>query len=322
MSLLRIILSRITQSIFVLMAISVFLFLAVEMLPGDLASATAPRFVTADQIAFTREELGLNHSAITRYLDWISRLLKGDLGVSWSNRADISAMLAERLAYTAILGLMASCLSIPIGFAVALIAVIHRGSIFDRLTSGLSLAVIAMPEFLIAYLLMTIFVVTLPLFPAHTVFSDEMLLADRLHAMALPAITLAIAGLAPVLRVSRACLISVLATGYVEMAKLKGSSMTRIITIHALPNVLPPIINMMVLLIANYMVAAFIVEEIFSYPGIGKMMIAAVKFRDIPLVLATGMVFAFFFVTLNLIADLLSIMATPKLRHPIHWRNH
>ena len=167
---------------------------------------------------------------------------------------------------------------------------------------------------------MTIFVVTIPIFPAHTVFTDEMRLADRLHAMALPAATLAIAGLAPVLRVSRACLISVLASDYIEMAKLKGISITRIITIHALPNVLPPIINMVVLLIANYMVAAFIVEEIFSYPGIGKMMIAAVKFRDIPLVLATGMVFAFFFVILNLIADLLSIMVSPKLRDPSNSR--
>lgn len=316
MSLLKIILWRITQSIFVLLALSLFLFMAVEILPGDLASATAPRFVTSDQIEVAREELGLNRSAATRYADWIGRALQGDLGVSWSKRAEIAPLLAERLSHTALLGLMASCLSIPIGFGAALIAVIHRGSIFDRLTSGASLTVIAMPEFLIAYLLMTIFVVTIPIFPAHTVFSDEMLLFDRLHAMALPAATLAIAGLAPVLRVSRACLISVLASGYIEMAKLKGMSFTRVITIHALPNVLPPIINMVVLLIANYMVAAFIVEEIFSYPGIGKMMIAAVKFRDIPLVLATGMVFAFFFVILNLIADLLSIMVTPKMRNP------
>ena len=316
MSLLKIILWRITQSIFVLLALSLFLFMAVEILPGDLASATAPRFVTSEQIEVAREELGLNRSAATRYADWIGRALQEDLGVSWSKRAEIAPLLTERLSHTALLGLMASCLSIPIGFGAALIGVIHRGSIFDRLTSGASLAVIAMPEFLIAYLLMTIFVVTIPIFPAHTVFSDEMLLFDWLHAMALPAATLAIAGLAPVLRVSRACLISVLASGYIEMAKLKGMSFTRIITIHALPNVLPPIINMVALLIANYMVAAFIVEEIFSYPGIGKMMIAAVKFRDIPLVLATGMVFAFFFVILNLIADLLSIMVTPKMRNP------
>ena len=321
MALLRIILWRITQSIFVLLALSVFLFLAVEILPGDLASATAPRFVTVDQIEFTREEWGLNQSPVARYFHWIGQILQGDFGISWSKRAEIIPLLADRLSHTALLGLVASCLSIPIGFGAALIAVIHRGSIFDRFTTGISLAVIAMPEFLIAYLLMTIFVVTIPIFPAHTVFSDDMLLVDRLYAMTLPATTLAIAGLAPVLRVSRACLISVLASGYIEMARLKGISITRVMIIHALPNVLPPIINMIVLLIANYMVAAFIVEEIFSYPGIGKMMIAAVKFRDIPLVLATGMVFAFFFVILNLIADLLSMMVTPKMRDPSHHRH-
>ena len=148
MSLLRIILWRITQSIFVLLSLSVFLFLAVEILPADLASATAPRFVTSDQIEFSREELGLNRSPITRYFDWISQILQGNLGVSWSKRAEIAPLLAERLSHTALLGLMASCLSIPIGFAAALIAVINRGSIFDRLTTGTSLAVIAMPEFL------------------------------------------------------------------------------------------------------------------------------------------------------------------------------
>ena len=316
MSLQKMILTRTAHAMVVLIAISAFLFVAVDTLPGDLASATAPRFVTSDQIEIAREELGLNASAIERYGQWIGRSLQGDLGFSWSNRNAIGPMLAEGLWNTALLALMASCLSIPVGFIIALTAVIYRGSMFDRLTSGMSLAVIAMPEFLIAYLLMTIFVVTYPVFPAHTIFFDDMSMPERLHAMALPAATLAIAGLAPVLRVSRACLISVLALGYVEMARLKGISMARIIIIHALPNVLPPIINMVVLLIANYLIGAFIVEQIFSYPGIGKMMIAAVKFRDIPLVLAIGLVFAVFFVILNLIADLLSVLVTPKMRYP------
>lgn len=316
MTLKKMIISRIAQALFVLLAISLFLFMAVETLPGDLASSTAPRFTTADQIDIAREEMGLKASAVERYGAWIWRALHGDLGMSWSNRAAIAPMLAGGLASTAMLALMASCLSIPIGFITALIAVIYRGSIFDRITSGLSLAVIAMPEFLIAYLLMTILVVTYPIFPAHTIFFDEMTITARLHAMFLPALTLAIAGLAPVLRVSRACLISVLSSGYIEMARLKGISVGRIIIIHALPNALPPIINMVVLLIANYMIGAFIVEQIFSYPGIGKMMIAAVKYRDIPLVLAIGMVFAVFFITLNLIADILSMLVTPKMRYP------
>ena len=316
MVLQKLILTRIFQAGFVLLAISVFLFASIEMLPGDMASATAPRFVTADQIDVAREEMGLKASAIERYGQWIWRLVHGDLGMSWSNRAAIGPMLADGLKSTALLALLASSLSLPIGFVAALIAVIFRGSIFDRVTSGMSLAVIAMPEFLIAYLLMTFFVVSYQIFPAHTVFSDEMSAAERLHAMFLPAATLAVAGLAPVLRVSRACLIGVLSSGYVEMARLKGLSMARVIVVHALPNALPPIINMVVLLIANFMVGAFIVEQIFSYPGIGKMMIAAVKFRDIPVVLAIGMVFAVFFVTLNLLADLLSMLVTPKQRYP------
>ena len=309
------ILLRISQAVFVLLVLSAVLFFAVEVLPGDLASATAPRFVTSDQVAFAREEMGLTASAFERYGHWMWRFLNGDLGVSWSNRAAIGPMLAEGLSSTAVLALMASAISLPIGLIAALFAVIYRGSIFDRLTSGASLAVISMPEFLIAYLLMTFLVVTFPLFPAHTIFFDEMSMADRLRAMFLPAMTLAISSLAPVLRVSRACLINVLAVGYIEMARLKGISMTRIIIIHALPNALPPIINMVVLLISNFIVGAFIVEQIFSYPGIGKMMIAAVKYRDISLVLAIGMVFGVVFVTLNLLADVLSFMSTPRMRH-------
>ena len=315
MTLKRLMLTRIAQAVFVLLVLSAFLFLAVETLPGDLASATAPRFVTSDQVEFAREEMGLNASAIERYGRWMWRFLQGDLGVSWSNRTAIGPMLAEGLGSTAVLALMASAISLPLGFIAALFAVIYRGSIFDRVTSGASLAVISMPEFLIAYLLMTFFVVSFPIFPAHTVFFDEMSLAERLHAMFLPAATLAIAGLAPVLRVSRACLINVLATGYIEMARLKGVSITRIIIIHALPNALPPIINMVILLIANFIVGAFIVEQIFSYPGVGKMMIAAVRYRDIPLVLAIGMVFAVVFVTLNLLADVASLMSSPRMRH-------
>ena len=119
----------------------------------------------------------------------------GDLGISWSNRADIGPMLADGLKNTALLALMASLFSLPIGFITALIAVIYRGSIFDRVTSGMSLAIIAMPEFLIAYLLMTFLVVSYPVFPAHTIFADEMS-PERLHAMFLPAATLAVAGLA------------------------------------------------------------------------------------------------------------------------------
>ncbi|HCA92569.1 MAG TPA: ABC transporter permease [Alphaproteobacteria bacterium] len=314
MFLARLILIRVATASGVLLAISILLFFAIETLPGDLASETASRFTPEDQIAFAREQLGLNAHPVRRYLAWIGAAARGDFGTSFYSRGDIAPMLAERLGNTALLAGFAAAMAIPAGFVAAVISVIARGGIFDRGMTVVSLAVISMPEFLIAYLLMTVFVVIYPVFPAHTIFYDDMARSSRLAAMVLPAATLAVVGFAPVLRISRASLINVLASGYVETARLKGLPIWRIVLVHALPNALPPIINMVVLLIAHFLVGAFIVEQIFSYPGIGKAMIAAVKFRDIPLVLATGLVFAVFFVTLNLLADVISLLVTPRAR--------
>ena len=300
-----------------LFAISIFLFVAIETLPGDLASETAGRFTPPEEIEFARDRMGLNEHPVQRYIDWLGAAARGDFGTSSYSRGEIAPMLADRLGNTALLATFAFLMAVPAGFAAAVTAVILNGSALDRGMTAISLMVISMPEFLIGYLLMTIFVVMFPVFPAHTIFYEGMGAIERLHAMVLPAATLAAVGFGPVLRISRASLINVLASGYIETAKLKGLPPWRVVLVHALPNALPPIINMIVLLVANFLVGAFIVEQIFSYPGIGNAMIAAVKFRDIPLVLAIGLVFAVFFVLLNLLADIASILATPRLRTPL-----
>ncbi len=317
MMLSRIVAARVVGAGYVLLAISLILFVAVETLPGDFASATAPRFTTGDQIEFTRERMGLNVAPAERYFAWIGRAIRGEFGESWYTRQEIAPMLAERIGNTALLAAFAAAMAIPVGFAAAVVSVMYRRSLFDRGSSIISLTVISMPEFLVAYLLMTFFVVTYPIFPAHTVFYDEMRINERLHAMVLPAASLAIVAVAPVLRLTRASLINILAADYIEMANLKGIRLSRVVLVHALPNALPPIMNALVIIVANFIVGAFIVEQIFSYPGIGKSMIAAVKFRDIPLVLAIGLVFAAFFVFLNLFADIVSILATPRARFPV-----
>lgn len=316
MTIIRIIGLRIITAMLVLLALSAFLFTAVETLPGDFASASAPRYTTGEQIAFSREEMGLNIHPVKRYAHWITAAAQGDFGISWYTRADIAPMLKELIGNTMMLALLAALMAIPFGFMLALLSVIFRGSMFDRGVTALSLAVISMPEFLIAYLLMTIFVVTLPIFPAHTIFYSGMDISERLYAMILPSVTLAIVALAPIIRMTRASLMDVLSRDYVMTARLKGIPVWRVMVIHALPNALPPIINVIVLVMANFMVGAFIVEQIFSYPGIGKAMITAVKFRDIPLVLAIGIIFAVFFISLNLIADIISILVTPRARYP------
>ena len=313
----RIILTRICVAFGVLFAISIFLFVAIETLPGDLASETAGRFTPPEEIEFARDRMGLNEHPVQRYIDWLSAAARGDFGTSSYSRGEIAPLLADRLGNTALLATFAFLMAVPTGFAAAVTAVILNGSVLDRGMTAVSLMVISMPEFLIGYLLMTIFVVTFPVFPAHTIFYEDMGAIERLHAMVLPAATLAAVGFGPVLRISRASLLNALASGYIETAKLKGLPPWRVVLVHALPNALPPIINMIVLLVANFLVGAFIVEQIFSYPGIGNAMIAAVKFRDIPLVLAIGLVFAVFFVLLNLLADIVSIISTPRLRTPL-----
>ena len=313
----RTILTRICVAFGVLFAISIFLFVAIETLPGDLASETAGRFTPPEEIEFARDRMGLNEHPVQRYIDWLGAAARGDFGTSTYSRGEIAPMLADRLGNTALLAAFAFMMAVPTGFAAAVTAVILNGSALDRGMTAVSLMVISMPEFLIGYLLMTLFVVMFPVFPAHTIFYEGMGAIERLHAMVLPAATLAAVGFGPVLRISRASLLNVLASGYIETAKLKGLPPWRVVLVHALPNALPPIINMIVLLVANFLVGAFIVEQIFSYPGIGNAMIAAVKFRDIPLVLAIGLVFAVFFVLLNLLADIVSILSTPRLRTPL-----
>ena len=317
MFLARTILTRMCVAFGVLFAISIFLFVAIETLPGDLASETAARFTPPEEIELARDRMGLNEHPARRYFDWLGAAARGDFGTSTYSRGEIAPMLADRLGNTALLAAFAFLMAVPTGFAAAVTAVILNGSALDRGMTAVSLMVISMPEFLIGYLLMTLFVVMFPVFPAHTIFYEDMGAIERLHAMVLPAATLAAVGFGPVLRISRASLLNVLASGYIETAKLKGLPPWRVVLVHALPNALPPIINMIVLLVANFLVGAFIVEQIFSYPGIGNAMIAAVKFRDIPLVLAIGLVFAVFFVLLNLLADIVSILSTPRLRTPL-----
>ena len=317
MFLARTILTRMCVAFGVLFAISIFLFVAIETLPGDLASETAARFTPPEEIELARDRMGLNEHPARRYFDWLGAAARGDFGTSTYSRGEIAPMLADRLGNTALLAAFAFMMAVPTGFAAAVTAVILNGSALDRGMTAVSLMVISMPEFLIGYLLMTLFVVMFPVFPAHTIFYEDMGAIERLHAMVLPAATLAAVGFGPVLRISRASLLNVLASGYIETAKLKGLPPWRVVLVHALPNALPPIINMIVLLVANFLVGAFIVEQIFSYPGIGNAMIAAVKFRDIPLVLAIGLVFAVFFVLLNLLADIVSILSTPRLRTPL-----
>jgi len=207
-------------------------------------------------------------------------------------------------------------IAVPLAIMLGLLAALYRDTAFDKAISTSTLAAISMPEFLIGYLLIYLFAVQIQIFPSLARMHEGMGLAQQLYAVALPAITLTAVVVAHMMRMTRAAIINVLSSPFIEMATLKGVPRPVIIFRHALPNALSPIINVVVLNLAYLVVGVVVVEVVFVYPGLGQLMVDGVAKRDVPLVQACGLIFAVTYVGLNLLADILSILANPRLRHP------
>jgi peptide/nickel transport system permease protein len=315
-SLGRLIIRRLALGVLTIWAASVVIFAATEILPGDVATAVLGQAATPQALANIREELDLDRPAPVRYALWLGDFLKGDLGTSLANRRPIDAVIGQRLLNTLFLASVAAVIAVPLAILLGLLAALYRDSLLDKTISTSTLAAISMPEFLIGYLLIYLFAVQIQLFPSLARIHDGMGLGQKLYAVALPAITLTAVVVAHMMRMTRAAVINVLASPFVEMAELKGVPRGAIIFRHALPNALSPIINVVVLNLAYLVVGVIVVEVVFVYPGMGQLMVDGVAKRDVPLVQACGLIFAVTYVGLNLLADILSILANPRLRHP------
>jgi peptide/nickel transport system permease protein len=296
--------------------VSVLIFAGTELLPGDVAEAILGQSATPEAVANIRAELGLDRPAWLRYLDWLAGFVQGDFGTSLANRQPISEMIGGRLGNTLFLAGVAAVVAVPIAILLGLIAARFRETWLDKGISIATLSAISMPEFFIGYILIFIFAVKLFWAPSIASVYDGMALSQKLAAVALPVATLALVVIAHMMRMTRAAVINVMSSPYIEMAELKGISRSRIIFRHALPNALSPIINVVVLNLAYLVVGVVVVEVVFVYPGMGQLMVDAVAKRDVPVVQACGLIFAATYVLLNMTADILSIVANPRLRHP------
>ena len=312
----RLILQRLGFGVLTLFAISLLVFFAVLLLPGDLAEAMLGQSATPEAIAAYRAELGLDRPAAVRYLEWAGGILRGDLGMSLSNQRPIGALVAERLGNTVLLALAAAAIAMPVGLLLGVLSTIRRDGWFDRVASVLSLAAISLPEFFIAYILVALLSVHLGWFPAASFVRSDASLAEALHSLALPALTLALTIIAYVQRMTRAAIVNVLASPYIEMARLKGVPPLSLVLRHALPNAASPIINVVIINLAYLVVGVVVVEVVFVYPGLGHLLVDSVSKRDLPVVQACCMIFAATYVLLNLTADVLSVFANPRLRRP------
>ncbi len=307
---------RLALGLLTLFVVSLIIFLAVEMLPGDLAEAILGQSATPETVAAIRRELKLDLPAHERYIEWLVGMLQGDMGRSLANQREISELLGARLGNTLFLAALAAIIAVPLAVTLGVLAALYRNSFYDRAVNVFTLSSISFPEFFVAYILILLLAVMAGWFPSISNISDELELWDRVYRTALPAFTLTLVVVAHMMRMTRASIINLLASPYIEMANLKGLKRGRIIVKHALPNALAPIINVIVINLAYLVVGVVIVEVVFVYPGLGQLLVDSVSKRDIPVVQASAMVFAGTYILLNLTADVLSIMTNPRLMHP------
>jgi peptide/nickel transport system permease protein len=307
---------RLALGLLTLVAVSLIIFLAVELLPGDLAEAILGQAALPDTVAAFRRELRLDLPPHERYIEWLGAMMQGDLGKSLANNRQISELIGVRFGNTLFLAAYAAVVAVPLALFLGILAALYRNSLYDRLINIVTLSAISSPEFFVAYILIAWLANSLGWFPSIANVNEDTDLLERLYRAALPAMTMTLVVVAHMMRMTRASIINLLASPYIEMANLKGLSRMRVIVHHALPNAWAPIINVIVLNLAFLIVGVVVVEVVFVYPGLGQLLIDSVSKRDIPVVQASCLIFAVTYILLNLTADVLSILTNPRLMHP------
>lgn len=307
---------RLALGLLLLVSASVLIFVGTTVLPGDVAQTILGQSATPESLANLRLELGLNEPATTRYFSWVGGILSGDLGTALTNGADIRQSIGKRLGNTLFLAFWAAIISVPLAITLGIISVRYRNLWPDKLISAVTLATISVPEFIIGYFAMFFIAVKLQWVPSVAMINDGMSLSTKLQSIALPVIVLVFVVLAHMMRMTRAAILNVMESAYIETAELKGLAGFQVIVGHALPNAIAPIVNVVMLNLAYLVVGVVVVEVVFVYPGMGQYLVDHVSKRDVPVVQAAGLIFASVYILLNTFADLVSILSNPRLRHP------
>jgi peptide/nickel transport system permease protein len=308
-------LRRIGLGILTLWLVSLIVFAAVIALPGDAATAILGKEATPARVAALREQLHLNESVVTQYLQWLKGILTFDFGNSAATQQPVTQLLNDRVANSAFLVFIASIIAIPLSIVLGVWMAMKRDRAVDNVTSTVTLVLAALPEFVIGILLILIFATGLfHIFPAVSLLAPGQKAWDDPQVVVLPAATLVIAVVPYISRIMRGSMIEVLESEYVTMARLKGLSERHVIWRHAVPNAIVPAIQVTALELAWMAGGVVLVETVFQYPGIGFALVDAVDNRDIVVVQTVTMLAAGVYVFLNLAADLATIMVTPRLR--------
>ncbi|RWP22835.1 MAG: ABC transporter permease [Mesorhizobium sp.] len=342
----RTVLQRLGLGLITLFIVTIIIFSAIAMLPGDFAKAMLGQSATPETVAAFQREIGIDRPPVERYFAWVGQIVQGDFGSSFASRTGyrrtVSEIIAPRLYNTMFLAVMTALMAVPIALGLGILAALYRNSWFDRVVNTVTLTTISFPEFFVAYMLAYLiisrdtFIGTefaqslpewlavsinwvlnlVPKFPTLANISDQTPFWEHVWRAALPSITLTLVIVAHMMRMTRVAIINMLASHYIDMARLKGMSPMAIVLRHALPNAWAPIVTVIAFNLAYLIVGVVVVEVVFVYPGIGQLMVDAVKSRDVPVVQACSLIFAATYILLNLTADIISIATNPRLLHP------
>ena len=279
---LKLLAQRIALALLSLLAVSVIVFSITAVLPGDAAQEQLGQDATPEAVAALRAQMGLDVPAPERYAKWLLGMVKGDLGRSATTQMPVAELVASRLPNSLLLAAVTALFSVPIALALGIASAVWRGSWFDRAASTTAVGVVSVPEFLVATLAVLVLCCVI---------------------------------VAQMMRMTRAAVIDQLEAPYIEMVRLKGASPMRMVLAHALPNAVGPIANAVAMTLSYLLGGVIIVETIFNYPGVASLMVDGVTQRDMPLVQTCAMLFCAAYLALVTLADIVSIVANPRLRY-------
>jgi len=311
---LRLIAQRLSLAVGTLLVVSALVFFFTSVLPGDIAERVLGRESTQQQRQIFRKHLHLDRPVWERYGVWIGDVARGDLGRSLVNDETVTSTIGTSAKNTLFLSVFAFLLYIPVTLIMATVAALFRGKLPDSLISVVTLVGLSVPEFVLGTLLIFGFAVKLSVAPALSIVNPGDSLFTRLHATVLPAVTLMVAMAVYAIRMLRDNLIDVLDSEYVRMATLKGVPRWRVVVRHALPNSLGPALNVTALNLTYLIGGVVVVETVFSYPGLGKLLVDSISVRDVPVVEVTALLASGVYIVANLVADVLAMVLNPRLR--------
>ncbi|QWB27649.1 MULTISPECIES: ABC transporter permease [Streptomyces] len=305
---------RIAAALGTLLLSSLLVFLAVQALPGDVATQVLGKDATPQAVAELRGSLGLDRPAVERYGDWMWGALHGDFGTSLVSGTAVGGEVTQYLGNSMLIAALTILFAVTGSLLLGILAGLYRDRWPDHLISTVSLVGMSVPEFVVATVLVLCFSVALPWFPAVVLYGPDATVGQLLPAVWLPALALAVVMAAYIVRMARTSVIDVMASEYVTTARLKGLSTWRVVTRHALPSALLPVLHVIALNVAWLLGGVAVVENVFNYPGIGKLMLSSVQNRDLPVIQAIALISAVVYVVCNLAADLGAMALNPRLR--------